>query len=122
MNTPSARASFAHRRLTGQLKAGSAVPATTVATVVIPVAGANKVRIRAKVSGAATILRCRYLMPDGKTEYAANHPADVNLADGVENKSDFAPNGEGMMKVEVVGHATIDTIANYVDVMALVTG
>ena len=83
----------------------------TPITVIVPVAGAARWRARVKIAGTTATLAAAYVRnKTGNAVYTANNPADVALADGVENKMESLDHmGETMIKFTLtpVGAGTV---------------
>lgn len=103
--------------VTRQLAVGSVIPAAGTAKCRIPVAGASKVRVCAKVSEAAT-LKCFRMRPDGETRSTIGNPADVALVADTEAKMDIDLYGEAYLEIEILADVDAATIA-FVDVNQL---
>jgi hypothetical protein len=90
-----------HWAVGGDFVAGSpflnAVPISTT----IPIAGAERMRVRFKTSGAGGTLAARFVRPDGvDTLYTQMQPVDVAITVNVEAVLDIDPHyGEGLVKI-----------------------
>lgn len=109
-----------HHRLKGALEAGTVIAAGTTAYVTMPIAGAEKVRVRAKVDAAADLLlRIMKAPPNADEEYDANQPTDVALTADTEDeieKTDLA--GEAYARIGITAGGADVTVA-YVEVCQL---
>ena len=116
---PSARVAFAHRRLQATFKPGTVVAATTTAVQIAPIAGAEKIRIRGKLTGADTTIDLEFMCPDGKTVYAEGQPDSITTTDGTEFSADATASGESRLRITVNGDASDPVTIAFIDLMAL---
>lgn len=104
-----------HKSLGGVFADGAAFLAATDISIVVPVAGEARWRVRFKASQAGT-LKAAYLRTDGTTAYTTGNPADVTIAANVENKiEDATVYGESLLKITFTPGATPGTVT-YADI------
>lgn len=105
------------RRLNGALKPGATFTNTAVLYEIIPILGATRLMIRAKVTAAAS-LDLVFLGPDFDpaqtvafaslvgTRYASNNPTQVALVANTENFMKVTVEGENYALVKLTGGAS----------------
>lgn len=110
--------------VTGDLAPGTSIPTTEIREVMIPTAGASRIRIRAQTDTAAA-LDLVFVQPPGNgqnqpaIEYPTNQPTQVALAAGVENVLEIDPHfgeGQAILRITagagtvVIDHVTVSQV------------
>ena len=101
------------RRLSGVLAPGTVIPATETRTVLVPIAGASRFRVRVKITGGVGTIDVSLCSVD-EVAYLTNQPSQVALADNVENiviVAETACGGEPWAKVIVTAGGAPVTIS-----------
>lgn len=113
-NTPDPREFRVHRPLCAD---GTIVTGSGTLSITAPIAGAAKVRVRIRMTGAGT-LDAFYVRPDGTTDYAANNPSQVALSADTETKMDMdAQWGESAVRFLITDTSTSSNPVKYFDIM-----
>jgi hypothetical protein len=98
---PVADARRGHWALGGDFTAGSPFLTAVPIGVTLPMAGAERMRVRFRTSGAGGTLAARFVRPDGPdTPYTQMQPVDVTVTANVEAVLDIEPHfGEGLIRL-----------------------
>jgi hypothetical protein len=95
-----------HRAVAGgTLTAGAPITNGGVTSVILPIAGAVKVRLRGLATAGGTIV-CAFLRPNGLAAYGASNPANITVVGATEFVSTIDVVGESLLRLTFTGSAS----------------